>query len=157
MFKLTYNQRGQSLIEALGALTIISIIISAIAISVTTALNNAKSNKDQTFATKYAQQGGEIVRQIRNDNYTNFKTISGTYCLGKGQTTLGSPQSNCTVANVDSFIRSVQIEQAPGCAINVAKVTVIVSFTDAKCQINTYCHNQTYTSCLSTVNPVQAP
>ena len=150
-------QRGQTLIEAVGALAVISLVISAIAIAVTTSLNNAQFNKNQSLATKYAQQGIEIVRQIRNSNYISFASTNGTYCLGKGQTSLGTSQSNCNIANVDTFIRSVQIEQNPGCGANVARVTVTVSFIDGKCQSNTYCHKQTEITCLSTVNPVQAP
>ena len=149
--------KGQTLIETLAALAVISIVMSAIAISITTALSNAKFNQYQTLATKYAQQGSEIVHQIRDDSYTNFTNYNGTYCLAKGQTSLGSLHGSCTTPNVDNFIRSIQIEQSPGCGPNVAKITTTVSFTDGKCQAGTYCHNQVDTSCLSTVNPVQAP
>ena len=151
------NQKGQSLIEAISALAIIAIIITAIAVAVTTSLSNAKFNQDETLATKFAQQGSELIRQIRDANYAGFKTINGNYCLAKDQTTLGSSQSNCTSANVDNYVRSVQVEQIPGCATNVAKVTVNVAFKDAKCAIGAFCHVITNTSCLSTVNPVQAP
>jgi len=154
---LRFNQKGETLIEALAALAIISIVIVAVATAVVTSLSNTKYNQNQTQSTKYAQQGIEQVRQIRNNNYTNFKTYNGTYCLGKGQTTLGASQGSCSVKNVDTFIRSVQIEQVPGCSANVAKISVSVSFTDGKCSGGTYCHQLTQTSCLSTVNPVQGP
>lgn len=149
-------QKGQTLIETLAALAIISVVMTAIGVSVTTALSNAKYNQNETLATKYAQQGSEIVHQIRDDNYTNFKNFNGTYCLGN-QATLGPVQSSCTSPNVGSFIRSVQIQQAPGCAPNVAQVIIAVSFSDGKCVAGSYCHSQTATSCLSTVNPVQVP
>src|SRR5579872_53508 len=83
-------QSGQTLIETLGALGIIGIVISAIGVVVTASLRNATFNEDQTLATKYAQQGSEIVQQIRHDDYNAFAALSGTYCLGKGQTTLGA-------------------------------------------------------------------
>ena len=151
------NQKGQSLIEAIGALAIIGIVVAAIAITVTAALSATKYNQNETLTTKYAQQGSEIVRQIRNSDYNAFKNVSGIYCLAKGQTTLGSLQSSCQNPNVDTFIRSVQVEQVPGCGTNVAKVTVIVSFSDGKCPNGAFCHNVTNTSCLSTVNPIQSP
>jgi type II secretory pathway pseudopilin PulG len=147
---------GQTLIETLAALAIISIVITAIGTAVTSSLANAKYNQYVTLATKYAQQGSEIVTQIRDDDYNNFKNYSGTYCLAKNQTTLGSPQASCTSKNVDNFIRSVIIQQG-GCAANVASVTVTVAFTDSKCQSGTYCHGQTVNSCLSTVNPIEVP
>jgi len=147
---------GQTLIETLAAIAIITVVITAMGISVTTALSNAEFNQNETLATKYAQQGTEIMQQIRDDNYPVFQTYNGIYCLSKGQTSLGSVQSGCTVPNVDKFIRSIQIQQN-ACANNVSKVTVTVSFTDGKCQSNTYCHSEVDTSCLSIVNPVQSP
>ena len=147
---------GQTLIETLAALAIISIVISAIAISVTTALSNATFNKDQALATQYARQGLEIVTKIRDDNYAAFTAKNGTFCLGKGQTMLGSSVPSCIVPNVDQYIRTVMIQQG-GCGANVTKVTVSVAFTNGKCSVGSYCHVQADTSCLSTVNPVQAP
>jgi type II secretory pathway pseudopilin PulG len=145
---------GQTLIETLAALGIISIVITAIGISVTTALSNAKYNQYETLATKYAQQGTEIMTQMRDDNYTNFKGYNGSYCLPKDQTILSA--GPCT-ANIDKiFVRSVTIAQG-GCGVNVAQVTVSVAFADGKCQTGVYCHSQTDVSCLSTLNPVQAP
>ncbi len=150
------NQQGQTLIETLSALAIISIMIAAIATSVTKSLNNAKFDQNQTLVTKYTQQGAEIVQQIRDNSYTNFRNYNGTYCLGKGQTALGVMTGSCTVPNVDTFIRSVIIQQA-GCGANIAQVTVVVSFTDGKCSAGVYCHSQSNLTCLSTVNPILAP
>ena len=160
MKQLKYDQKGETLLEALGALAIIAIVITAVASAITTAVNSAQFNENQTLATKYAQQGVEEVRSIRNSNYTTFTGYNGLYCFSKGQTTLGSAQASCVTQNVDTFIRSIQIDQPPSvqsCGTNLAKITVSVSFTDGKCASNSYCHVQTQTSCLSTVNPVQAP
>ena len=132
-------QKGETLIEALAALALVAIVISAITTLITTSLSNATYNENQTLATKYAQQGIESVRQIRNFNYAAFRNYNGLYCLGKGQANLGTVQTACSTPNTDNFIRSVQIEHSPGCATNVARVTVNVAFTDGKC--------------LSTVNP----
>jgi len=151
-------QKGQTLIETLSALAIISIVIVAIATSVTTSLSNATFNQNQTLATKYAQQGAELVTEMRDTSFANFLNYTATnYCLASGQTTLtAAPPTGCTVNIGNTFVRSVQITQA-GCAANVAKVVVAVSFTNSKCQTGTYCHSQADTFCLSTKNPVQAP
>ncbi|HWY79695.1 MAG TPA: prepilin-type N-terminal cleavage/methylation domain-containing protein [Candidatus Sulfotelmatobacter sp.] len=156
--KVKKIELGQTLIETLAALAVMSIVLSAIAVAVTTSLSNAEYNRDQTLATKYAQQGTEIVRQVRDADYTAFSQKNGIYCLGKGQTSLGSPLSGCT-PNIDNFVRSVQIQQIPGCSANVAKVTISVAFSNGKCTnpTNPYCHAQIETSCLSTLNPVQVP
>jgi prepilin-type N-terminal cleavage/methylation domain-containing protein len=154
-------QSGQTLIETLAALAIISIVITAIGISTTAALSNAKYNQYVTQATKYAQQGAELITQQRDDDYNNFQKLDGIYCLKKDQTTISNPpQGSCTTPNIDNlFIRSVSIQQGV-CdtnTVNVASVTVTVAFTDSKCQGGTYCHTQVVNSCLSTVNPVQVP
>lgn len=149
--------RGQTLIETLAALAIISIVITAIGISVTAALSNAKYNQFVTQATKFAQQGSERMTQIRDEDYNQFVNYNGTYCFSKNQTTISNPpQGSCSSPNVDNFIRSVVIQQG-GCAANVARVTVTVTFTDGKCQASSYCHQQTVSTCLSTINPVQVP
>lgn len=159
IFKVQFStSQGQTLIEALTALAIISIVITAISVAVTAALSNAKYNQNETLATKYAQQASELVTQIRDNSYNNFKNYNGTYCLASGQTSLGSAQpGGCPTTNIDNiFIRSVQIQQNR-CAANVARVTVTVAFTDGKCQAGGYCHKVVNDSCLSIVNPIQAP
>jgi hypothetical protein len=148
-------QQGQTLIETLSALAIIGMVMTAIGVVVTASLRNATFNQDQTLVTKYAQQGSEVVQQIRDDSYNNFATLSGTYCLAKGQTTLGAA-GTCTTPNVDNFIRSVAVVQN-GCGANIAQVIVTVSFIDGKCAAGVYCHSQSVQTCLSTVNPVSAP
>jgi len=155
-------QSGQTLIETLSALAIIGIVISALGVVVTATLSNTTFNQNQTLATKYAQQGAEIVQQIRDNDYAAFQTYSTTgtqyYCLGKGKTTLGTVKPSCMAAAdmVDKFTRTVQIQQN-GCGANIDQVTVAVAFSDGKCASGIYCHQQSVQTCLSTVNPVQVP
>lgn len=153
--KITNYQKGQTLIEVLVSLSILVIIISTIAVLITSSLDNTQSGKSQNMATKYAQEGIEVVRGIRDTNYAQFATYSGLYCLAKNQTTLGASAPSCVV-NTDQFVRSVQVQQA-GCAANIARVTVTVAWSDGKCQTGTYCRMSQQVSCFSTVNPVQAP
>lgn len=155
--------KGQSLIESVLALALISIVLSSIGGVIVTSLSNANFGKTQAAATQYAQEGIETLRQIRNRNYAEFSTYNNNYCLGKGITTLGTPSATCPTPNIDGiFIRSIKIENStsppPGrCAVNISRATVTVSWTDGKCQNGTYCHKSILTSCLSTVNPIQAP
>lgn len=148
--------KGQTLIEVLIALGIAGVVISAVTVVVTASLNNAQYSKNQNQAVAYAQEAMEVIRQIRDSDIVGFRTYTGNYCLAKGQTTLGSAQANC-ILNVDNFVRSVLIDQSPGCANNVAKVTVNVAWTDGKCPTNSYCHKIPLVSCLLTTNPVSGP
>ena len=155
-------QKVQTLIETLSALAIIGMVVAAIGVVVTTSLSNSTFDQNQTLATKYAQQGAEIVQQIRDDDYAGFQSYSTTgiqyYCLGKGKTTLGTVKASCTAAAdmVDNFTRTVQIQQN-GCGANIAQVTVTVGFADGKCAAGVYCHQQSVQTCLNTLNPVQQP
>lgn len=145
--------KGQSLIEVLVALGLLSLLITSVAVVVTSSLNSAQFSQEQTAATKYAQEGLEITRSIRDGNYGTFATFNGTYCLAKGATSLGPAQAGCTSQNVDQFIRSIRIEQTPGCGANVAKVITTVSWKDGKCDAGAYCHKSQLVSCLSRIRP----
>ncbi|MBI2195691.1 MAG: hypothetical protein HYU48_01445 [Candidatus Levybacteria bacterium] len=73
------SQKGQTLIEALIGLAVAVAIISAIVIAVISSLSNAQLTKNQNQANHYAQEGMEIVRQIRNSSWTSFTNLSSTY------------------------------------------------------------------------------
>lgn len=147
--------KGQTLIEVLAALGLIVVVATALAGVVVTSMGNARFSKDQNLATQYAQEGMEIMRRIRDDDYVDFRNIaSATYCLDEGVAALPLP-SDCTTANVSgSFLRKVTITQ-DGCGANVANVAIAVSWQDSKCPAgNTFCHSSRLETCLSTVNPV---
>ncbi len=148
--------KGQTLVEALLALSLIGIIVSGITVVITSSLNNAQYSRNQNLATGYAQEGLEALRQIRNRNYSVFGGYDNNYCLGKGDIALGSPVINCSTPNVDNFIRAIKIEKN-GCSSNISRATVTVSWNDGKCSDSGYCHQSRLISCLSTVNAVQAP
>lgn len=148
--------KGETLIEVLIALTIAVVVVTAIAVLGVSSLNNAQFIKSQDQSTKYAQEGMEVVRNIRNSDYVSFRNYTGTYCLGKGQTTLGAARTSCASKNIDNvFIRSVLIQQDAGCGVNLARATVRVAWTDGKCATGVYCHKSDLTSCFSTVQPIQ--
>lgn len=144
--------------EVLVALAVAVIVITAITLLSITSLSNTQTSKNQEQATKYAQEGMELMRKIRNSNYTAFGTYSGTYCLAKGQSTMGAQMGSCTTPNVDNrFIRSVQVQQNAGCGVNLARVVLIVSWNDTKCGTGSYCRKSELVSCFSTVNPIIGP
>jgi prepilin-type N-terminal cleavage/methylation domain-containing protein len=151
-----YTMKGQTLLEVLLALSIIAIVIGGAGGVITSSLNNAQVTKNKTLSTKYAQEGIEAMRELRNKSYSQFRNYSGTYCLGSMPAALLA-SSSCTTPNVTSYIRTVLIDQS-GCGTNIAKVTVTVSWKDGKCSsANPYCNNASHSTCLSTINPIQAP
>lgn len=160
------KQKGQTLIEALVALGAAVLVLSAIAVAVISALNNAQYAKNQDLATQYASQGIEVMRQLSQTNWTTFLSYnSGKYCLAKdealpclaGSQTGSCIQSGGLVActpNYGIFVREVDIGQNSNSCSNNALITVIVSWSDSKCTSsgNTYCHKVSLNSCLSNHN-----
>ncbi|MDE2025016.1 MAG: prepilin-type N-terminal cleavage/methylation domain-containing protein [Patescibacteria group bacterium] len=129
------NNHGQTLIEVLIAFATLAVIITASTMAVLSALNNAEFIKNQHLALQYAQQGMEIVRSMRENQYDKFLGLSNPenlgsgppgviyYCMAKSCTSLTTlvadqcgqvpvASTPCTDQNVDAFIRSVAINRA---------------------------------------------
>lgn len=150
-----YVPTGQSLIEMLVAMSAAVIILTGISVTVSSSLNNANYSKNQIIATKYAQEGIEITRQIRDSNLAAFSLLNGTYCLAKAQQSFGG---SCSSPNVDNFIRTVLVQPSGGsCGANTSLVSVVVSWADGKCSSGTYCNKVQQDTCLSTANSMQLP
>lgn len=153
------NSKGQSLIEALIALSAAVAVISAIAIAVIASINNADFSKNQNLAAQYAQQGMEILKQQSGSDWTTFSGYSGTYCLAENSTTLTPQGVACTLNISTTFVRQVSISQANSNCSGGAQVVVSVAWADGKCtsNLNPYCHNVTLNSCLANVDAKSAP
>lgn len=157
------TMKGQTLIEALAALAVAVAVVSAITIAAINSLNNVQFSKNQNLATSYAQQGMEIVRQIRNRDWNAFYNLKYIYyCLPKDATSLtqGVPGSSpvCDV-NIDNiFKRQVLINHNSDCAV-ASKVNVSVFWSDNKCTSgsNLYCHKVELVSCFSDSAIVPTP
>ena len=152
-----YKQKGQSLIEALVALGAAVLVVSAITISVITALNNVQYTKNQNLAAQYAQQAMEIMRQTSSSNWTLFSSYpTGTYCLDEGTSLLraADPATSFCGQNYGIFVREVDIKPNATKCVGGILTIVIVSWSDSKCTdtSNTYCHSVELDSCFDNVN-----
>ena len=152
------NERGQSIVEALIALTAGVTIITAIAIAVVNSVNNADFAKNQNLATAYSQQALEIINVLRKNNWTSFSNLSGTYCLGKNSNNLTQTAFECG-ENVDRFIRTVVITPNASNCSGGSRVKINTSWTDGKCTdaSNPYCHTVELVSCVTGVDVLPAP
>lgn len=164
---LSKNMKGQTLIEVLLALGTAVVVLSATVVAVLSALNNAQFSKNQNIATQYAQEGMEVMRNMRNSNWTLFSSYaSDQYCLNQNSTDLSGRNrtiqgcaggSSTNGQNVGIYARQVDIEaNSSDCSAptppppgNPKKVTVSVSWISNKCtRENLYCHSVKLVSCL---------
>lgn len=147
---IIFSEKGQTIIEAVVALSIILLIISAIAIVIVNALYNSQFIRNQNTANKYAQQGMEFVKNLQQNNLSSFALYdNGTYCI---DTTL-SPSaltSICDTINAGSPKRTIDfIRGSSECSTIETKVTVTVKWSSTKCpSSNTFCHQSKLISCM---------
>ena len=164
---------GQSLVEVLVSLTVAAAVLSAITVGVIYSLRNSQFAKNQNLASHYAAQGMEIIRQIRDNDSTLAKTLSGCsgqkkYCLPQDSLTLSCALPPCgqnvgqkdigpNPQSIYIYSREVKIEPPPSpplppteCGEKAYKVSVTVSWWDNVCgNTSNFCHKVNLTSCLS--------
>ena len=154
------KEKGQTLVEALIALGVAIVIISATVISVISSLSSTQFTKNQNQANHFAQEGMEIVRGIRNSSWVSFLNLSSTYyCLSTSSATLTPRGAGGCTQNIGIFVREVVIEHSSPSCIGTSRVTVNVSWSDSKCtdSSNTFCHKVTLISCFGNNNAVPTP
>jgi Tfp pilus assembly protein PilV len=157
-------QKGSTLVEALLALTFVIIIITAVVISVITSLSSTDFTKNQNLATQYAQEGLDIARYMRDNNYTVFRALPSNrlYCANIETSSIENGGS-CNIV-IDNFRRQVYLNHngdAQGGAnrcTNATYVASIVSWADGKCRSETdFCHKVQLDGCLYDINRVPNP
>jgi len=154
------NNRGQTIIEAAVALSVVVLTLSAITLAIITSVNNSQFIKDQSLSSKYAEQGMEYIKYMRNNDPVNFSTYAGVHCMNQDNSFLST---SCSVVNIPAAApvykreaefsaNDSQCAQDSTSGAYGTKVTVTVYFTSTKCPLsNTYCHSSSLISCFSTV------
>lgn len=153
---------GQTLIEAIVALSALLISLAGISIAVIYAVNNTTFIKNQNLANKYAQQGMEYLKNktdngemvtlnppVQNKSQDDFRNLSGEFCFDENYN-ISSSTGGCTTNIQDFFERSVDFEQdmCGGKPFSGSEATVTVKWTSSKCPSdNTYCHKAEFHSC----------
>jgi hypothetical protein len=160
--------KGQTIIEAVVALTAILVAIAAISVVISLSVNNSTFSRDQDQASKYAQEGIEFLREA-NDSGTliplqgfdpiPFSQLHGDYCLNADDTLSNGVGSDCYV-NTNGLKRSIHVEQGT-CAGNPSsqgssttilyQVDVTVYWSGNSCSASkAYCHNSSLETCIQT-------
>lgn len=125
-------QKGQTLIEALVAFMVATMVIVALVAAVTVSLSRSQFVKERTQAEKYAQEGLEWVRAERDINWTRISTRAtaapgSTYCLNN--LTWPAMPSNCvgTYITGTNFTREAVLTNL---AANRVQLRIIVSWQE---------------------------
>ncbi len=114
-----YRTRGQTIIEVIVVIGIVVVLTTGLIAGTTSSLKSAQSDRSRSEAVKYAQEGIEVARQLRDENWDTFFSYGGSvYCLGsdaKGNTnfvvsTGGQCPTNIMMQDgtLSIFTRSVQ-------------------------------------------------
>jgi len=110
------KNQGQSLVEMVVAIAIVMIIIVSLVAVATVSVRNANFSRNQALATKYAQEGIEEARRLRDEGGNSFFVDNPLGCNFADMPAEGfSRQRTC---NFDGE--------------KTVTVTVLVSWTDAK-------------------------
>jgi len=124
--KRLYFSSGQSLIEAVIAVGVVTMVLVALVSGVVSSLKNARYSRDNSVAVAYAQEGIEVIRSIRDRGYEEIQQ-NDTYSLSYN----GSIWSLTTPGEVisEKYTRTVVISDGPDAA-NSKKVIVTLSWKE---------------------------
>jgi type II secretory pathway pseudopilin PulG len=78
---MSINNKGQSIIEVIVAVAILTIIAATSVVAILGSLNTTRLAEEETQAATYAMEGIEAVQSIRNQNWASI--VAGTYGLAK--------------------------------------------------------------------------
>ena len=130
------SEIGQSLLEVMVGLGVTTLVLTSLVSAVVVSVRNARFAKNQSLATKYAQEGIEKVRIYRDQNsWDNFIAVPGPSGSNCGNETLVG------LSVPSPFTTAIDCVEVDG-ESDRREVTVTVSWTEAgrthQSQLTTY-------------------
>jgi prepilin-type N-terminal cleavage/methylation domain-containing protein len=98
-------QRGNSLIEVLIAVTIVGIVLTGVALSLTVSAQNSSEAEYRQVATRLAQEVVEVFRQKKStEPWTTFYNTPGnaTYCIPADFNTSSTFSTNTDLVGIQN-------------------------------------------------------
>lgn len=152
------NNKGVILIEAILALGVIVIILTALVTALITASSSSSFSKEQSLATGYAQEGLEIARNDKEKDFESFLTLNGDYCLDELESSIYDDTVRVCSGNVaEKFTRIVTITNNPtNCGTTDSRFVISrVTWTDSRCEGVAECHRVELNSCFVNLNRIE--
>lgn len=164
------NKKGIILIEAIVAMTVIVMIMTAIVTALISSINSTTYSEEQTIATGYAQEGIEIARNQKNIDWASITSLANrSYCLNIGDTLIDSGDAASCQRNIEGkYTRRIYVNQSgrderpdgtreQKCFQNAIFVASTVTWSDARCTGVGDCHKVDLNSCFTNLNYIEAP
>jgi Tfp pilus assembly protein PilV len=83
--KYSDKNQGQSLVEAMVAVTVVTLVLTGLIYTMTFSLANTQIARNRTLITKYAQEANEFIRNYRDSGWNNLSSLVPTgatkYCI----------------------------------------------------------------------------
>ncbi|KXJ98309.1 MAG: hypothetical protein UZ19_OD1000741 [Parcubacteria bacterium OLB19] len=151
MFKKQTNNRGVALVEVLIGVTLVTIIVAFVGLAVTQFVNTRNVILSDTKKMYLAEEGYEIVRYLRDENWSNVSSLTNDtyYFLQVSTTTLsigGSSELIDGVYNRSFLVQPVYrgasgsiVDQAAAGAVldsDTKKLIVYVSDTNGTTSVS---------------------
>jgi len=109
------SEAGQSLIEVMAAILVIVLVVLALVSITTVAMRNASFSRNQTLATKYAQEAIERIRAYRDEvDWVDFDETAceepdGLDDVDLSDNTTFTRTISCTLDAVDGDLMDVAV------------------------------------------------
>ncbi|MDO8451443.1 MAG: hypothetical protein Q7S76_01075 [bacterium] len=130
-YRLT-SQSGQLLVEAVIAVGMVIILTTGLVVATVTSLKAAQFARMKTRATKYAQEGIELTRKLRDDGWPAFQaygTVGGkNWCLKSDGTWVDT--ASCAPADFIDGIFARNVVMLWNETEGRMEATVVVRWTD---------------------------
>ena len=168
--KGAFGQAGEILVEALLGLAITIIIITGLIVALNSSVSNSTFSTNQSQASLIAKEGLDLVKNIKEDNYSSVTGKKGLFCFNDSQVLVSGTEcpEDVVVDNI-TFSRQFYISSdgkdyrknpagisvcnEDGAAIFAAS---IISWWDSKCgsNITTKCHKIELNSCFTDLTSI---
>lgn len=138
------RQHGQSMVEIIIVIGIVLIIVTGLVVASTAALKGTRFTSTKSPATKYAQEGLELARKLRDTSWSAFfvkkDETGGLWCLNESGQWSGASGSvtNCANNVAGIYTRSVTFTWDGARMRIMATVSWIDGATTHKSELITY-------------------
>lgn len=122
---------GQSIIEAVVAVSIVAVITVALVSAITVSIRNATYGKNKSLATKYVNEGIEAVRSIRDDDWLSFYDNAGIGTFIDHGLDHSSGQWQFNDSSDTPAANFTRIASLKRISIDIIEVKVIVSWSSS--------------------------